>query len=85
MKELTIFTAPKPFIHPHIIKIQRNAIRSWKQLGDQVEVFLLGDEPGIKEAAEDLGVGYIPEVERSNSGTPLISSIFSVTREQIYW
>ncbi|MCE5209266.1 MAG: hypothetical protein LLG42_13265 [Chloroflexi bacterium] len=82
MKEITIFTAPKPFINPHVITIQRNAIRSWVQLGGQVEVFLIGDEPGIKEAAADLGVFHIPDVQRNSTGTPLISSIFSVAREQ---
>ena len=33
MTDLTIFTAPKPFTNPHIAMIQRNAIRSWKMLG----------------------------------------------------
>ncbi len=33
MIDLTIFTAPKPFTNPHIAMIQRNAIRSWMQLG----------------------------------------------------
>ncbi len=81
MKEITIFTAPKPFVNPHISMIQRNAIRSWKALGEQVEIFLIGDEPGIREAAQELGVGFIPEVKRNSSGTPLISSIFEVARQ----
>ena len=40
MTLLTIFTAPKPFTHPHINVIQRNAIRSWMQL-DDVEVIII--------------------------------------------
>jgi hypothetical protein len=82
MTTLTIFTAPKPFVDPHISMIQRNAIRSWQALGDDVEIFLIGDEEGIGSAASDLGVRHIPDVECSASGVPLISSIFSSAREQ---
>ena len=53
---ITIFTAPKPFIDPHISAIQYNAISSWLELGPEVEVLLLGDEPGLSEAATHLGV-----------------------------
>ncbi len=80
MTKLTIFTAPKPFVNPHIIVIQRNAIRSWQQLGQQVQIFLVGDEEGIGAAAQELGVGHIPTVERNASGTPLIRSIFDEVR-----
>ena len=38
---LTIFTAPKPFTNPHIDTIQRNAIRSWVELGEAVQVVLV--------------------------------------------
>jgi len=41
MSRLAIFTAPKPFTNPHIRIIQRNAIRSWQALGDEVEVWLV--------------------------------------------
>lgn len=81
MTRLTIFTAPKPFLDPHIQLIQRNAVRSWKALGEQVEVILVGDEEGIAGAAADLGTGYIAEVDRNPSGVPLISSIFSRARD----
>jgi len=51
MSNITIFTAPKPFSDPHINIIQRNAVRSWKMLGPDAEVLLIGDENGIKEEA----------------------------------
>lgn len=76
-----MFSAPKPFLDPHIALIQRNAIRSWKALGSRAEVLLLGDEPGIQESAAQLGVRNIPQVERNQQGTPLISSIFALARE----
>ena len=73
---LSIFSAPKPFVDPHIATIQRNAIGSWLALGPQVEVLLIGDEPGIAEAAVELGARHLGPVERNAKGTPLISAIF---------
>jgi hypothetical protein len=78
---LTLFTAPKPFTNPHIALIQRNAIRSWQALGEDVEVILIGEEAGLAEAAAELGVRHIPQVARNAQGTPLISSIFALARE----
>jgi len=81
MADLTIFSAPKPFTNPHIALIQRNAIQSWRNLGDQVEVILLGDEPGLAEASAELGVKHIREVARTPGGTPLVSSMFDLARQ----
>jgi len=81
MSNITIFTAPKPFSDPHINIIQRNAIQSWKDLGPRAEVFLIGDEDGMKEIAVELGVRQLPGVVRNELGTPLVSSIFSLARE----
>lgn len=80
MPTLTIFSAPKPFTNPHIAVIQRNAIRSWVELGPEVEVILVGEEAGLAEAAAELGVRHLPEVERNSEGTPLVSSIFDLAR-----
>jgi hypothetical protein len=77
---LTIFTAPKPFTNPHIATIQRNALCSWKNLGPEVEVILVGEEAGLAEAAADLGLAHLPQVRRNAQGTPLVSSIFSLAR-----
>ncbi len=80
MPLITLFSAPKPFTDPHIATIQRNAIKSWTLLPD-VEVILLGEEPGLDEAARELGVKRIPNVTRNENGTPLISSMFQLARE----
>jgi hypothetical protein len=72
---ITVFSAPKPFIG-QIGLIQRNALRSWQALGDEVEVLVFGDEPGIRRAADSIGAAHIPQVERSQVGTPLLDSIF---------
>jgi len=60
--------------------IQRNAIKSWTLLPD-VEVILLGEETGLAETAHELGVRHLPNVARNESGTPLISSMFQLARE----
>ena len=81
MSNITIFTAPKAFSDPHINIIQRNAIESWKDLGPRAEVFLVGNEDGMKETAVELGVRQLPDVVRNEMGTPIVSSIFSLARK----
>lgn len=81
MSFLTIFSAPKPFDRLHISIIQRNAIRSWIELGKEVEVILLGDESGIAETAREFGVRHIAEIKRNSQGTPLLDSIFDLAAE----
>jgi hypothetical protein len=77
---LTIFSAPKPFSDTHINLIQRNAILSWKKLGKDVEIALVGGEEGIKEVAHELKVTHFAGVKTNREGTPLISSIFELGR-----
>jgi len=81
MTKVTVFSAPKPFTNPHIKTIQRNAIQSWLALGPDVEVLLIGNEPGIRETALELDVQVIPDVICNAQGTPLVSSIFKLARE----
>jgi len=77
MAFLTIFTAPKPFTNPHINIIQRNALAAWTRL-DDVEIILIGDEPGIPEAAKEFGVKNAPQVERDEKGIPLVSAVMEI-------
>ncbi len=77
MAFLTIFTAPKPFTNPHINVIQRNALSAWTRLPD-VEVIVIGDEPGIPEAAAEFGVKNVREVERDEKGIPLVSAVMEI-------
>lgn len=76
---ITFFTAPKPF-RGHIGIIQRNAIKSWLQL-HPCEVILFGDEEGVAEVARELNAQHIPEVERNEYGTPLVSFLFEKAQE----
>ena len=78
---LTLFSAPKPF-DGHVGLIQRNALASWSALAPEAEVLLLGDEPGLAEAAAEWGAGHLEEVARNESGTPLVSSVFSLAQQK---
>ena len=81
MVELTLFSAPKPFIDPHIAIIQRNAIKSWLQLGDEVQIILIGEEAGLAGVAAEYKILLLSEIARNEQGTPLVSSIFSLARQ----
>jgi len=79
---LTLFTAPKPFTDPHTSLIQHNALRSWQALGESVSVVVVGGEEGIADAAKAYGFTHRPDVRLNSLGTPLISSIFDLGRQQ---
>ena len=81
MSLVTIFITPKGFDREHIAIIQRNAVRSWKMLGEDVDILLIGDDEGVEENAKALGVRYVREVKRNSHGTPLLSDIFRIARE----
>jgi hypothetical protein len=78
---LTLFTVAKPF-HGEFARIQRNAILSWARLRPACEIILLGEEPGIREVALEAGAMQVPDLERNEFGTPLVSSIFSVAEKR---
>ena len=79
--KLTVFSAPKPFTNPHIAVIQHNALASWKALGPDVAVALVGNEAGMSEAAAEHDIPVFDSVRCSPEGTPLVSSIFELGRE----
>jgi hypothetical protein len=74
---LTLFTTPKPF-RGHSGVIQRNALQSWTLLKPRPQIILIGDSPGAREIAEELGLEYAQEVEKNEFGTPLLRSIFHI-------
>lgn len=78
---LTLITAPKAFTDPHTAIIQRNALRSWKALGDEVKVMVVGKDKGILETCRELGLAHFPDVICNELGTPLINSMLEIARE----
>jgi glycosyltransferase involved in cell wall biosynthesis len=77
---LTVFAMPKAF-RGHVSMIQKNAIRSWARLDPAPEIILFGDEPGIREMAEEVGARHIPEVGRNEFGTPLVDRLFEAAQD----
>ncbi|MGD0385701.1 MAG: hypothetical protein ABSB73_06145 [Solirubrobacteraceae bacterium] len=77
MSYLTLFTIPKGFGDPHVSLIQRNALASWRALGPEVEVLLIGDDPGVAEAAAEFGAAHIADVATNEFGTPLLDFAFA--------
>jgi hypothetical protein len=77
---LTIFTLPKAF-EGHIGSIQRNALHSWGRLGADCEMIICGNEAGFRDVASEFGTSWIADVERSELGTPLLSSAFRCVEE----
>jgi hypothetical protein len=76
MTYLTIFTFPKGFTDPHISLIQRNALASWRHLGSEVEVLMMGDDPGVAETAEQYGATHLRDAATNDYGTPLLDWAF---------
>jgi hypothetical protein len=71
---LTLFSLPKPFT-ADAARSQAVAVASWAALG--VQVVLVGDEDGIADAAERLGVEHVADVTRSENGTPRLDDAFA--------
>lgn len=77
---LTIFTAPKAMTGD-ADRIQRNAIGSWLRLDPDVQVVLVGDDPGVAEAAAELGADHAAGVAPNEQGTPQLDRVFAAARE----
>ncbi|HZQ80552.1 MAG TPA: hypothetical protein VFB25_01095 [Gaiellaceae bacterium] len=73
---MTLFSLPKPF-GGDAAAAQETALASWRALGDEVQVVLVGDELGIAEAAKAAGVEHIADVARSPTGTPRLDDAFA--------
>lgn len=82
MADLTLFTLPKGFVDPHVSLIQRNALASWRHLAPAVEVLVMGDDPGVEEAAREAGVTHVGDVAKNEFGTPLLDSAFALAAER---
>jgi hypothetical protein len=78
---ITLFACPKPFTG-HFDVIQRNSIKSWLHLKPKPEILLLGNDEGVAEVCKELGLIHIPEIEKNEYGTPLVSSVFSIGQER---
>ena len=77
---LTLFTTAKPF-QGHSAIIQRNALESWRRLDPDIEIILVGDDPGVAEVCRELNLRYAPNIERRENGTKTVRSVFGPTQQ----
>jgi hypothetical protein len=81
---LTLFTTAKSFLGPSRAR-QLNAIRSWKEIHPDVEIFLFGEGDGYQATADELGLIRIEEVLTSKSGCPRIDSMFALVDQKAHY
>jgi hypothetical protein len=72
---ITLFAVPKP-MEGEFERLQENAIGSWIRLGFGVEILIFGGERGVDAFARRLGLDHIPEVVRTEFGTPRVDDLF---------
>jgi len=72
---ITLFSTPKNF-SDIFQNIQLNALRSWRALSSEIQIIIFGDSKGSKEAAEEIKAEYIPNIQCSSKGTPILSDLF---------
>lgn len=72
---ISLFTVPKPFIGKIGIT-QNNALASWRSSLPNAEIFVAGDERGVKEIAKKYRLRHLAGVIKNEFGTPLLDSVF---------
>jgi hypothetical protein len=72
---LTLFCLPKAFEGRNAFH-QRIALASWTRLDPKPEILVMGSDPGVAEAAAEIGARHVPDIARNEHGTPLVDSIF---------
>jgi hypothetical protein len=73
---LTLFTIPKPFTGV-AAAAQRNALRSWRALGRDVQIVLFADEEGTAAVGAEVAADHVLDIGRNEWGTPLVSEAFA--------
>lgn len=73
---LTFFATAKPFRNQSAT-LQRNAIRSWQSLAPDVEIILFGNDEGVGEICDELGLRHEPNVETNEVGSKRLDYMFA--------
>ncbi|HZC66463.1 MAG TPA: hypothetical protein VE545_07800 [Candidatus Dormibacteraeota bacterium] len=76
---LTIFAAAKPF-RGRAATIQRNALHSWMQLHDDVQIILFGDAEGTQEVAWELGLHFEATPQLTSTGAVRLDYMMAAAR-----
>ena len=71
---ITIFCTPKNFDGIFDI-IQKNAIRSWRYLSEDLEIIIFGKSKGSQEISNEIKGIHYPDVKCSKNGVPFLSDM----------
>ena len=71
---ITIFCTPKNFEGIFDI-IQKNAIRSWRYLSEDLEIIIFGKSKGSQEISNEIKGIHYPDVKCSKNGVPFLSDM----------
>jgi len=74
---ISFFSCCWPFEGRHA-KRQTKSVLSWKRSCPDAEIILIGNHSSIEKTCQDLNLVYIPEVEYSKSGAPMVNSAFQL-------
>ena len=78
-----LFTIPRAFEGVHAIR-QDNAIGAWSRLQPRpAHIALFGDDPGVADAARKHDCWHIPQILRSEQGTPLVNAAFHDIQDHV--
>ena len=78
---ITLFTTPKDF--SGIFKvIQTNALNSWRVISHDIQIIIMGNSDGSKDAAKLINAEHIQDIKCSPEGTPLLSDLFDIAQKR---
>lgn len=77
---LTLYTTFRDFSPARINVIQRNAIHSWLRLEPRPQIFVMGDEPGVKEICKEYDLQQVV-VDTNEYGTPMLNDMMTKAEE----
>ena len=77
---LTIFSIPEPFTEK-ISRSRKNAINSWQRIQPACEIILFGGDQKVAEFVRTSGIRHVPDVARTDYGTPLLSDVFAQAQQ----
>ena len=73
---ITIFSTAKDFVGDDKIR-QENALNSWRSISNEIEIIIFDKSQGTEEASKNINAVYVPNIELSAYGTPILSDLFN--------
>ena len=78
---ITLFTTPKNFTGIFKV-IQTNALNSWRVISHDIQIIIMGNSDGSKDAAKLINAEHIQDIKCSPEGTPLLSDLFDIAQKR---